>query len=1722
MLKHEISQSLKIGDLILNVYDLINRKYHWKFESDEYRVFLINNDDSKKITFNFDLNSLNGDLTLKNNLITAGSNLKQYLKLVTIENSQIRTILIFKFEINILKVSNIDRNELSKIKKPIIRFAFDENSNLTDEFPIEINFPIDQLKLQFDLIGKESLRLFQFKSHDEDTGLNLETSYVLSTTSSDMFHINHDGWISVKKVSLFRSPLGYQHRLRIFAKDRSLSSLKSNIIDLRINTIESMIKPIIDLHISLNTAPGTKLVDLRQYFIDDYKFLILSEFNDIFEDSCGTCLHFNRSDGSIYLSELLKPIRLNKVYKFDLKYVSSESDFSLTRILVKFYDLNDEKVLKQDNSIDLFILGDSTENTVIFESKFNKKIKNFTSEFKSLFCLDSTSTKLVLAQNLTSLTTSIVNSIQVELFQNNYENSIKLIIYIIENLIANAKFIKSNFFFNYEAKIFCLKQFSSIGYLDVEIVDQEFNIEQLNKFIQVETLILSDLDSKRDVSELFKLVMNNNKRIELLINNDKILQNERDFYNLKIACKIKNSSKMIKTSVLVKLKNFDELKFTSNLAYNFKDSYNSVLRTNIHSSRDFYSVNLYDSINFKKNQNINIKVFILNSQKSVIEDFYLNSDNGVLALNFCRNLTKQSFRIKFELVLHSTSIQFIKKIILNLFILNNFQSKNEIYFTENFIRTDLKQNSQIDLKRFLYQPETNQVVQSLLTTGLKLRLEDDNQFEIDMLNGEISLKRELLSSVLFLNFTSLVNVSACKPFESQCDSILLLIRVINTQSKQIDNLRNYHSNLNSTINLDLNFKDFNNNLIKLNHFGDLTTKFSLYKPSLNLIDIDKSTGWVYLNAKSFDIFKLEKIYFLIIYNNSVLMEFNVKIIKKMIEIKPRNDLEIELNFISDSINRNNGLNVSNLIANLAPVGSNKNFNCDLWKYLNKSMDYFKLSSNCDLFINQAQLTHSSEVKFQIRAFDSMLRYKSLFYNVKLNLRSTKSNTETENKQFYLEFKLNSILDRSKQLEEFYKFLRVKLDCYLLGSTRINLENEQKVEVFLIKSSKFEKNYLNRNKSSLFNLIEKTFDLKIFNVYSTKNIKSPYRLLNNRTQNKSFLTLFKPILNTNEMIVIAPENIQIVHNESIEFSKISSLNFNNINLTIENFIRFKFSFKLNQNITRGKNLIFYSVIKTNANTMSYLSFGVFENNKIELRHNFTLFDDKLALNHTIISKKWYELELQITEKDFLAELKEWSCGGWLDLIQNKTVILNDIQNRTELVVKNIFVPGLDDFQIADFKLNHYDLLDGSIDNNNRINSETEFERRDENSKFLAKEFSLTLEYISNLNKTAENLTEIVLVKSKTSLLMINLLSSQIEFHFENELRAWIDVGDSNEGKKFNELNITISPGLIQMDLNGNMEKNFEFQESSSLGYDLFTSSIINLHSNFKLNENFLCVKKLIINDNNHNSKTYPRKNVNSTCESFLDQFKPSEDLESFGLTRTNLLLINPSPLIVTIIVSIMISLFAITSIILSIFLRRKNKKLSLKNDPNQLNSESNINFADSKFNSRNQLEISLNSSTENSPALSASSSISALTASHSLSRHTVQSLINNSVNKQELYLNCSTLKFDRFQGNYLEYDTDVSKSSNHDNYFIRNLKNNQSNSNKFLHETDLSSMFNANDFQQLKNLLNWVPTFNQFSNVINEFEKFQPQEQNYLNDNLASNPFLSSANFYDQYDKQTFV
>jgi hypothetical protein len=173
---------------------------------------------------------------------------------------------------------------------------------------------------------------------------------------------------------------------------------------------------------------------------------------------------------------------------------------------------------------------------------------------------------------------------------------------------------------------------------------------------------------------------------------------------------------------------------------------------------------------------------------------------------------------------------------------------------------------------------------------------------------------------------------------------------------------------------------------------------------------------------------------------------------------------------------------------------------------------------------------------------------------------------------------------------------------------------------------------------------------------------------------------------------------------------------------------------------------------------------------------------------------------------------------------------------------------------------------------------------------------------------------------------------------------------------------------------------------------------------------------------------------------------------------------PYKIIITVFITSLAAVLAILSIVMNICIRKPMKRGECEPSHN-------------KFSSRNPLEISVSCSGHNSPS-SSSSSFSGLTTTQTLSRNTFQSAANSYITKQVPLVVVSQ----QTAGLTLE-------PSQLNNLF-------EIDSSQLNHSIDQSMMQqNAHDCSQkqlnidlflLKNSLNWLPSYDQYKHVLEEF------------------------------------
>jgi hypothetical protein len=474
-------------------------------------------------------------------------------------------------------------------------------------------------------------------------------------------------------------------------------------------------------------------------------------------------------------------------------------------------------------------------------------------------------------------------------------------------------------------------------------------------------------------------------------------------------------------------------------------------------------------------------------------------------------------------------------------------------------------------------------------------------------------------------------------------------------------------------------------------------------------------------------------------------------------------------------------------------------------------------------------------------------------------------------------------------------------------------------------------------------------------------------------------------------------------------------------------------------------------------------------------------------------------------------------------------------------------------------------------------------------------NMTVTFSVNFASSSQsNPSEIGLIRSRRSILTLNMANRRIELIQSNLLRGWIDLFGNNDDTTILYTFTLISFGKITRMILNNQHK-VEFNTSSSR--EILTSDFLWIDSMSSTNRISICLLTLYLNNDQvtlatkGNSKLYTTEIFTATTTSDLikfDEQQCSSNVDFDNLNRDeferNFNLINnnndndsseassrgPSTIIITVIICSIIAFVAVLSILINIYIR--NTKAKDDGD------HKNANVTSLKLNSRQEFEISLNISSQNSPV---SSEVCSLSTNHSFNPYVFSQnavvnrvfvkpaeqnrpIIGTAVEKQfkirdECLLNCLNLSVKPESGEetYFEYDAfKMGDLTPHAEFIFKKVNLNKKSDGAYgngqqmkilekneqsQQQTQASLAFETQDLDKLKSLLNWTPTYGHYEDVFDEFERFVSRKHvcnkcehhidselknhiSKLNSNqiLTTTELTSSSNFYDEFDKHTFV
>ena len=1146
------------------------------------------------------------------------------------------------------------------------------------------------------------------------------------------------------------------------------------------------------------------------------------------------------------------------------------------------------------------------------------------------------------------------------------------------------------------------------------------------------------LTNNQQVKQFFFL----NDRGQLLVNISKILNLDCDLYE--IDSRILSDKKII---FHIKIENILQLKF-SKKALIFKENYYTNFVTDL-SKYESHSIKVYDLVKYKNNMDFIFDTEItLASETKLVQAYVFNSENGLLNLKLRKNFANGTHMIQFDLIFKKES--FVKKLDLKIFVINEIKNASYYFFDFHSNQIELDDKIKFNLLDYLVNPISGQKIKTLRNSGVKLFIQNYEPFEFDSLSGVIKVKRNIQ-----INFNRLVEFSVC--YVDYCHRKKLMLSFKSNRIEWFDKIKRYYQQFNPKIEVDLNFKNLNPFLFKLKTFGNNLDNFRV---NSNNVVIEPGTGLVFLNHHG-EI--KDKLYFLISNNSTVLAEFLLSFLPEKVG---SDESEIQLEVLLTGKEFSFGsIYLGNLHQN--------SFLCENWSE-NKLI---KTDDRCNLYLTRNNSIQSSS-DLKIRAYDPMFFLRSKFFLVKLVLKYSK----TDGFKYIIEFKYSKYSDE-KTKADLYKFLYSKFEFSLL-----DIQNYQdlKTLVFLISSSK---NVLILKQYKKF--IANKFSIELSNVY-TQN--SPYQIIETDSINQINLINYKNLIlnvpNTYEIFLSQDSKFR----NFVQFDKLSYQITKNLNFSMQNYLNFKIWFKIDAEDVRQ--FLFSSIFEEGSITCEIFNGG------IRIYDYMSGSEQIIVLSNKIQFFQWYQLEIKL-DKHSSFELKKWHTFQNKFCSENSSLMINTNLKIGKFFIRELFVGGLpkevsifshvniyysDNMKIAKFEVNSIEMLKPIIHSFNQINDKNIFKIGQNYKRFIETEqylyenelnkmnifnkgLNLSIEFkILNLNNSCFEL-----VKTEKTEIIIDSARKKVEYYILSYQVASIDLTDLQILNKLNKIEIFARSDLIKFSLNGLVRTFYNSEKNQN--FDLFKSDLILSDEKEIFYKNILINSKKFYNFYSNSDLNVKIKKNDSKSNYIMPK---SENINST---------IRPSLILITIFGSMVVGSLAILSILVLIIVRKRNVRANIK-------------FSDSKFNSRNPLEISVNSNIHNSP-----SSLDSNFAS--LERQ-------NDPNKNQV------------QQNYFEYDNELAKSSAVP-FFDSLLAMQPSRS------SGENCAFSQSDLQQLKNLLNWTPDIYQFSSLLNEFEKFSGNNHscsinssnticNSINSvsTLNNQNILGSINFYEEYDKQTFV
>ncbi len=570
--------------------------------------------------------------------------------------------------------------------------------------------------------------------------------------------------------------------------------------------------------------------------------------------------------------------------------------------------------------------------------------------------------------------------------------------------------------------------------------------------------------------------------------------------------------------------------------------------------------------------------------------------------------SKSSNRVQFDLINYNLA----KSTRLNIFSANPI--KREVYFTRSLIQIEHKSelispasNFVCDLKQYFTERSN--------LTGLNIKIESKSEFvHFNQHNFHFEVAKKAYNSRLFADYSYFTKVYLLND-----DFAYVLIKFSPRKSAQSAYLTEFY------FNHDLSYRS-----IKLRNFaGLLDYKQYSTSQSEKQLKINPNNGLISIQSS------IVKFDFINIYYEKMFLcgiFVNTSKPSALFSDNHEDNEEVLVDFYYESINDDSILFVTKL--------SDKT-TCELW---NSSSSIIKITRKCDLYIKTEMRNESSENKIQLSVKMSNIDHnqKSVFRNVVLNLKQVdaSSNSLKDDSEYYL-----IELDSSNNLIDFYSSLADDSHVFFIDHHR---KDDSQLFLFkihkqyLINKMKKLKNVRIKN---FFQINKNCFLFKSSDLASSLEIQQtqcPYFVQFRDGTDSTFLSRNnKEIIRSDSLIVsLATSNILVksrtrsFNEQIILFNKLEYLSYQQsefLDNSIQNLQHIKFSFRLGENFTSFTDqLLFMSVFKHRQDRF-FVNCELSASRSVQINYNLTQQSRKIGLNHVLQANKWYQFELEISEK-----------------------------------------------------------------------------------------------------------------------------------------------------------------------------------------------------------------------------------------------------------------------------------------------------------------------------------------------------------------------------------------------------------------------------------------------------------------------------------------------------------